>query len=34
MDRAASRFEGKKRDLLVSAKAHFLEMMREEALAK
>ena len=27
MDRAASRFEGRKRDLLVSAKAHFLEMM-------
>jgi SAM-dependent methyltransferase len=28
MDRAASRFEGKKRDLLVSAKAHFLELMQ------
>lgn len=27
MDRAAARFEGRKRDLLVSAKAHFLEMM-------
>lgn len=27
MDRAASRFEGKKRELLVSAKAHFLEML-------
>lgn len=30
MDRAASRFEGKKRELLVSAKAHFLEMMAAE----
>lgn len=29
MDRAAARFDGKKRDLLVSAKAHFLEMMAE-----
>lgn len=27
MDRAAARFDGKKRELLVSAKAHFLEMM-------
>jgi hypothetical protein len=27
MDRAAERFEGRKRELLVSAKAHFLEMM-------
>lgn len=27
MDRAAARFEGKKRELLVSAKAHFVEMM-------
>lgn len=27
MDRAAARFEGRKRELLVSAKAHFLEMM-------
>lgn len=27
MDRAAARFEGPKRELLVSAKAHFLEMM-------
>jgi len=27
MDRAAARFEGRKRDLLVSAKAHFLGMM-------
>jgi hypothetical protein len=27
MDRAAARFEGKRRELLVSAKAHFLEMM-------
>lgn len=27
MDRAAARFEGKQRNLLVSAKAHFLEMM-------
>lgn len=27
MDRAASRFAGKKRDMLVSAKEHFLEMM-------
>jgi SAM-dependent methyltransferase len=27
MDRAAARFEGRKRDLLVSAKTHFLEMM-------
>jgi hypothetical protein len=27
MDRAAARFDGKKRELLVSAKVHFLEMM-------
>jgi SAM-dependent methyltransferase len=27
MDRAASRFEGKKRELILAAKAHFLEMM-------
>ncbi len=27
MDRAAARFSGRKRDLLVSAKAHFLEML-------
>lgn len=27
MDRAAARFEGKKRELLVSAKRHFLEML-------
>ncbi|HYO77110.1 MAG TPA: class I SAM-dependent methyltransferase, partial [Thermoanaerobaculia bacterium] len=34
MDRAATRFEGKKRDLLVSAKAHFLQMMSEDAAGK
>jgi SAM-dependent methyltransferase len=28
MDRAAGRFEGRKRDLMLSAKAHFLEMLR------
>ena len=28
MDRAASRFSGPKRDLMLSAKAHFLEMMQ------
>jgi SAM-dependent methyltransferase len=28
MDRAADRFEGRKRDLILSAKAHFLEMLR------
>ena len=27
MDRAASRFDGTKREMLVSAKAHFLAMM-------
>jgi SAM-dependent methyltransferase len=28
MDRAANRFEGRKRDLLIAAKAHFLEMLQ------
>ncbi len=31
MDRAAARFEGRKRELLVSAKAHFLELMQAES---
>jgi hypothetical protein len=31
MDRAASRFAGKQRDMMVAAKEHFLEQLREDA---